>query len=177
MSYNPEDDEITIYTTYTDDNRYELIGWTKNKRLMKYFLKFHNCDKIKYEKCTGSFKEINEIINTHLIEEISIHPIRTKDLDGNGIDLYAPLTSIEYNDIYDETWFHRTGSVLYNEIGCYYKQLKQKYQDALNILFLDKVIALIEPGLNLDDELCFRRCNIERDMLMSLYMVEPELFG
>lgn len=178
MSYNPEDDEMTIYIAYFGNDERNIIALTIDKQLMKYFLKFHNCDKIKYKKYTSSIKNINKIINENAIHEISIHRIRTKDSDGNGIDLYVPLTDGEINSIIDNSWFFQAGSILYGDIGSYYNKLKQKYQDALNILFLDEIIGYIEPLFNAVNQHSFqnRQYKIERDMLVSLYMIEPKLF-
>lgn len=178
MSYDPEDDETTLYIAYVDDEKYGLKGWTQNKQLMKYFLEFHNCDKIKHKKYTDTNKNIIEFANNNMAYEIEIHRIKSQDNDGKPIDLYVPMTSSEMSDIVDSCTYFNAHNINYNSIISAYKVLKRKYQEALNILlFMDVAKHVMDYRVFQNDHNSQNKVYmIERDMLITLYRLEPELF-
>ena len=177
MSYDPQDDEMTIYIAYVDSERYGLKGWTADKKLMKYFLKFHNCNKIKCKKYTDTIKNINEFINYNSIHEININRVRSKDMEGNAIYLYVPTTLDEIGNIVDNSFYFTSSNIQFGLIEYIYNKLKPKYQSALNILLLNEIIKHIgESHSNPNNILKNNSYKIERDMIASLYSIEPELF-
>ena len=112
-------------------------------------------------------KNINEIINQHINEEIQIGVLKTI-VDKKIKILKVPLTQLDITQLHDFNGCFCEQSIDYGLIYKIMPHFKKKYQEAFKVILLDKVIeAVIFPKENLP------AAKIEIDELKLFRRVSP----
>lgn len=170
MGYNPDNDFITCWFVLYDENGTglkEIVGWSYNKDLAKYYIQMHHSKKLVLKKYSDLKKNINEIVNEHINEEIRIGILKTF-INGKMKIFKVPLTELDSTQIRDFNGCFCEETIDYGLIYKTIPLLKKKYLKAFKTILLDKVIeAVIFPKPNLP------AAQIDIDELKLFYRVSP----
>lgn len=150
MVYEDVNTKTTCYLIYyidPDSKEKKLVGYTRNKNLLKLYLDFHNCKDMKVKPISATLGEINKILDNHVTCNICMKSLSTRDPDSphKTIEVLVPLTSDEYLMMQG----CRDAFVIDNQCGYrFILQLmsffKDKYSDALNNIYLGDIAKRIE---------------------------------
>lgn len=173
MSYNPDHDFIDCYFIILEDSKKglnEIVAWSTNKRLIKFYLEFHGTKKLKVKKLSDYKKNLNEICNAHINEEIQIGHMTTV-IKGKPTIVMAPLTELDLTQINDFSGCFNEIEINYAMLHQLVPCLKSKYREALKTILLNEVIeAVIFPKQGL------RVTNIHLDEVVLLHRLTMDLF-
>lgn len=137
-----DDDVATYYFIIKDDREGKCIqGWTDRKELAKAYMEFHHCKNFRLTSMTASMKDIVEVINENLYDEISIQNLIIRNEDRKpGREckyVYIPMTETETMFVRDECSSLAASSINYSLLESAFSYLKPKYQKALQQIWLD----------------------------------------
>ena len=173
MSYNPDNDFVDCYFIILEDLKKglnEIVAWSANKTLIKVYLDFHGTKKLKVKKLSDYKKNINEICNAHINEEIQIGHITTA-IKGKPVIVMAPLTELDLTQINDFSGCFNEIEINYAMLHQLTPLLKNKYREALKTILLNEVVeAVIFPKEGL------RVTNIQLDEIVLLHRLTIDLF-
>lgn len=173
MSYNPDDDFVNCWFVVFDDPKHkinEVVAWSKDKQLVKFYLEFHGTKKLKAKKLSDYQKNIAEMCNAHINEEIQIAHLITK-VDNKMIAVMAPVTQLDLTQIHDFSGSFCETDINYATLHVFMSIFKNRYQKALNTILLNEVIeAVIFPKSNL------RITSVHLDELVLLHRLIVDLF-
>ena len=190
MSYS-YDEKITIHViTYNnpDDLRSatDVVAWSQNKDLAKFYMKFHKCKYMKLKTITDYPKYIHEhIINNNINCEIQLAPLPSKKYNKNTNSEYfiVPVTELELTDLNEFSGLFCEGLIDYKIIHSYYPYLKKKYRKAIDLILLPLIIQDVLftsyktfSSENYDEFINMRIHDLELDKIALLYFIEPQLF-
>lgn len=170
MGYNPDNDFITCWFILYDEKESglrEIVAWSYNKDLAKYYMQIHHSKKLVLKKYSDLKKNLTEILNEHINEEIQIGVLKTF-INGKVKILRVPLTQLDSTQIREFNGCFCEESIDYGLIYKTIPLLKKKYLKAFKIVLLDKIIeAVIFPKPNLP------AAEIDIDELKLFHRVSP----
>ena len=172
--YNPGD-IVTYYFIIRDDSYGKIIkGWTDQKLLAEFYMKFHNCKSFTLKKLTATIEEINDILRENHNDEISIVNILVRDQKRKGEmkSISIPATTVEMDFINDEDSTMFYGRIDYGYLNEIIPYFKDKYLKALSKLLLPSMIK--KAVYNRSDKF---NTSIQLDQLMVLVKHFPNDFG
>lgn len=187
MAYD-YDEMISIYLviheskkdTFNDD----IVAWSKEKDLAKFYLQFHNCKNLKLKKYKDYPKNIlNNVINNHINTEIKLANLRTYNEKGKETILVAPVTDLEMTELHEFTGVFCDTLIDYRSIHKLLGYFKKKYQKALGVILLPLIVNFVlfvgektftsrDKGLD-----SYLANQITIDEIKMLYFLEEDLFG
>lgn len=189
MSYSYDEMRTLYVITYHNPNielkfMTDIIAWSNDKNLAKFYMKFHKCKFMKLNKIHGYPKELINIMNENINCEIYIAPLRTRNLNNNEIIFVnVPVTELEMTDIRSLSGIMNDTDINYRIIYEYYDYFKNKYRKALDTILLGTITEEIlftskkTFSSGNDDEFHnMYSINIGIDEIAYLYYREPELF-
>lgn len=144
--YDPVD-TMTCYFVILDDGEHRQIrGWTDSKALAEAYMEFHSCKGMTLKSMTNKFSIIVDIINENTHDEIRIYNITIRDREkkkkhqNNTKEISIPATEVEMMFLRDEGASFMYSRISYSYLNSAFPYLKDKYQKALNHIFLPDVI-------------------------------------
>ena len=176
--YEPGD-IVTYYFIIMNDNGNKRIqAWTNRKELAKFYYEFHNCKNFSIKKITKTIEDMRRILEENANDEIMIANINIKNHERSGkkdpetVMISIPATRTEMTFINEETSSFMLSQVRYSYLDSAIPYLKNKYQKALNDIFLPAVIKKV----------CYNKesaitQSLYMDHLMVLYRSFPDMFG
>lgn len=178
MAKYEEGDIVKFYFVIKKDDKNNKIiqGWTDNKNIAKFYLEFHNCKDFTLKTMEGSIEDIYQVTEENLHDEIKLYNINVKDYDKKGNDtvksICIPATETEFRFVNEETNTFLLSRIRYSYINSAIPYLKNKYQEALNDIFLNDIInkVIYERRSKIVE-------SIEFDQLMVLYRSFSDNFG
>ena len=187
MSYSDEMKTLYIVTYHNPNielkSMTDIVAWSTNKELVKFYMKFHKCKFMKVNKIRGYPKELIKIINDNVNCEIYIAPLRTRNSDDEIIFINAPVTDLEMTDIRSLSGIMGEIDINYRLIYEYYNYFKNKYRKALDTILLgnitEEILFTSKKTFSSSNDNEFYNMsiiNIGIDEIAYLYYREPELF-
>ena len=188
MSYSYDEMKTLYIVTYHNPNvklkfMTDIIAWSNNKDLAKFYMKFHKCKYMKLNKIQGYPKELVNIMNDNVNCEIFIAPLRTRNSNDEIIFINVPVTDLEMTDIRSLSGFMNDTDINYRIIYEYYTYFKNKYRKALDMILLgsitEEILFTSKKTFSSDNDDEFNNMNIINigiDEIAYLYYREPELF-
>ena len=179
MAKYERDDIVTYYFIIMNENGNKRIqAWTDNKEYAKFYLEFHNTKNFSIKKLTKPLREMIKILEENANDEIQIAPniiIKNRDKKHKYDDfktITIPATRMEISFINEEVATFMLSQVNYSYLDSAIPYLKNKYQRALNEIFLQSIIKKV----------CYQRDSkivqsIHLDNLMILFRSFPDMFG
>lgn len=176
--YEPGD-IVTYYFIIMNDNGNKRIqAWTDRKDLAKFYYEFHNCKKFTIKKITKTIEDMRKILEENANDEIMIANINIKNnnrkskKDSETIMVSIPATRTEMSFINEESSTFMLSQVRYSYLDSAIPYLKNKYQKALNDIFLLSIIKKV----------CYNKespivQSLDMDHLIVLYRSFPDMFG
>ncbi|MCM1233261.1 MAG: hypothetical protein NC489_24350 [Ruminococcus flavefaciens] len=173
-------DNVTFYFIILrdeNDNR-QIHAWTDNKDLAKVYMEFHSCKNMSLKAVTNRYDRIVEVINENSQDEIGIYNITVRDPEKkkkhqkNTKIVTIPATSSEMMVIRDEGANFMYTRINYSYLNSAIPYLKNKYQRALQQLFLQNIIMKVTH--NRTDPIIEE---MEVDQLIVYLRTFPEQFG
>ena len=168
-------DMVTYYFIINDDGRNSAIqGWTDDKKLAKFYLKFHNCKRFSMKSLTKTIEEISAILDENNNDEIKIINITVRDHKNHNRVKYlsVPMTNTEFMFVNEECKSLMASVVNYAFIESAIPYLKNSYKKDLKmILLIDSIDSNIHGKTSaIIKEMAF-------DQLMILLQSFPDNFG
>ena len=175
--YDPGDIATFYFVVVEDDHGKRIKAFSDDKELVKLYMDFHKCKKFRIKKYTGYIEEIYKITDENLHDEIQLFNIITRNREAKKHDeeimeLCIPATHTEINFINSESNSYLASICDYGLLNEVFPYLKEKYKDALRMLFLDDMIRKVIHSK--DSKITV---NIEFDQLITLYRFFPDHFG
>jgi len=173
--YEPGDIATYYFVILEDEHGKRIQGWTDRKSLAEFYMKFHNCSNYRLKKVTKTIEEIRGITEENCHDEIILANIITRDRNKKGSEIkhiVVPTTETEIRFVNEECDTFFSGKVNYAYLDGATQFLKNKYQRALERLFLPLIIS--KAVYNRSDPY---REGIELDQLMVLFRSFPTNFG
>lgn len=175
-----EGDEIVeFYFIIMNDNGNKRIqAWTDDKQLAKIYYEFHSSKHFTLKRVTKPIGEMYKVIEENINDEIQIANIKIKNYERKSHNdeeykiICIPATRTEMTFINEESATFMMSRVNYSYIDSTIPYLKDKYQDALNDIFLTPIIQKVI--YNKDSKITQL---IELDHLMVLFRSFPDMFG
>lgn len=174
------DDECTFYfiiisDKYSDEKHVQ--AYTDNKELAKAYMDFHKCKQFKIKTVKDTYRNIVEIINENLNDEIALYHMNIKsDPDhklGEETKLVAvPITLTERDLVSEEADSFLASRVNYSLINDLMYYLKPKYQNILKDIFMTDIV--MKTCYNKDS---YFTLNAGIDEVRVLYRSVPDHFG
>lgn len=173
MSYNPDDEFIDCWFIIYENSKQnykEIVAWSRDKKLIKFYLDFHKSKNLVAKKLSDYKHNIVEICNAHINEEIQIGPLVT-NLKGKPVIIMVPLTQLDSTQVTDFTSGFNEIEINYAMLHQLIPRLKNKYQTALRTILINEIIeAVIFPKQNL------RVSKILFDQIVLLHRLTIDLF-
>lgn len=145
MSYEL-DDIITLYFVVKKDKDRDINfiqAWSKDKKLVNFYMEFHHCKNFHLKKVTGRVKDIRCYINENIYDEIGIYHISVINKDKLKT-MYIPATETEISFIREEEDTFFGSRINYSYINSVIPYLKDKYKRALkDILLIDIIMTQV----------------------------------
>lgn len=175
--YETGDIATYYFVVMEDDGKNRIIGWTDKKELVKAYLEFHKCEKFKLKEVTKTIDEIGYILEENVHDEIKLLNIRVKDPDhkkGKEETKFILIPETEFSSIFisSEEQTFLASRINYSYINSAVPYLKDKYQKALNDIFL---LDIIDAAINNKDTKIGRKMLF--DELLILVRNFPDRFG
>ena len=172
-TYNVNDECTMYFVVHSDEQSKMIVGWSDDKDIIDAYMEFHKCKDFKVKKYTDSARKMNDLLDENNNDEIELYNIKIRSNDKKMTkDVVVPMTRTEHMCVNDDTvnlGYTRLDYSLLNEARFY---LKDKYQKALNSIFLEAAINKV-----LYNQLDNIMASIEVDELMILYKNFPDKFG
>lgn len=179
MKAYESDDVVTFYfIVLSDGSNRRIGGWTDSKGLAEAYMEFHSCKGMTMKSITKPFHEIVEILNENTNDEIQIFNITIRDRSkqkkhqDNTKTIPIPATQVEIMFINDESANFMYDEINYSYLNSAMPYLKNKYQRALNHLFLPDIIRKV-----LHQQASPLVQSIRIDQLSLFVRLFPEQFG
>jgi len=141
------DDMVTCYFVISTDpdpsiGKTYIRGYTDDKKLVQFYMEFHNCPKYKLKEATKTYREILKMRNDYPNDEISIHNLDTRDPEKPGkVKIVSlPLTTTEADHLKEVSSSHGTSLYNISLINDYLSLFKGKYQKALNLFGMHDLV-------------------------------------
>lgn len=177
--YDPGDTVTFYFVVYVDHVKKieQIKGWTDVKDLSKAYMDFHKCKRFILKEYTSTIEDIYKILEENNHDEISIFNFvirndkkRKKDSEIRTIPI--PATTTEYKMVTEECNSSFSSMINYSYLNGAVPYLKDKYQDALELILLDKFIHK-----ELHNKSSKETQMIHFDQLMILFRSFPDMFG
>lgn len=164
-------DLVTFYFVIGTDDHKTIKAWTDSKKLVEYYLEFHNNPKFILREVTARIEDIRDITEDNYHNEITIANIYTKD--GNEKKMIViPTTDIELTYISEETNSFFSSKIDYGALNEVLPYLKPRYYRALKTIFLESVIRF-----TVHNQMNEHVHNIDLDQLKMLIKTFPNDFN
>lgn len=144
--YNIGDMATFYFIIRKNKNKDSIIqAWTDVKALAEFYIDFHKCPAYSVRKITDRIETINNMIDDYYYNEISIANIymRSKSNRCSKKNITLPLTSSELLTIQDSCDTFGSDIIDYANMNEMIPYLKNKYQKALNNIFLSAIIRRV----------------------------------
>lgn len=147
MKYETGDIATYYFIIMDKDNKSSIVGWTDDKDLAKAYLDFHNCKCFKMKKYVATIEEIYKMLEENINDEIRMINIAIRNTKKNRKDdvefITIPATELQNINLKDETMNFLYTSINYSYINNAIPYLKNKYQEALEDIYLIKLINAV----------------------------------
>lgn len=177
MSRDRDDIESWYFIVNTEPNGTKrIVAWSEKKRMAECYLKFYSSPNHELKKITKTLGELEKLRDENIQDEIDIININTRNRKKGRNDemkmIAIPATNSETAIISEEANTFFSGRIGYAYINERLPYLKNKYREALEILFLDSIIRKVIH--NKSDK---KADQIELDQLMILFKSFSSSFG
>ena len=134
-------DMVTMYVIihHVDKQGSIIKAWTDDKDLAKIYMEFHQCKDFKLKRITRPIDQLMELINENNHDEISIINLTTR-IRNKQKTISVPLTDTERMFIQEEINTFFSSMINYSYLYETIPYLKNKYQRALQQLFLNDIL-------------------------------------
>ncbi len=168
-------DIVTYYFIINDDGKNKLIqGWTDNKSLAKFYLKFHKCKRFSMKILTKTIEDISRLLEENNNDEIKIMNITVRDSKNRNRVKYisVPMTSTEFMFVNEECKSLMASVVNYAFIESAIPYLKNSYKKDLKMILL---LDSIESNIHQKTSAIIKE--MEFDQMVALLQLFPDNFG
>lgn len=137
-------DMVTYYFVYVQNDGSlgpTICAWSDNKKLIDFYLTFHNCKSMRVKKMTDTIDAISMILEENCHDEICIANFTIRGDTGRDTRMvYVPITENELNLVNEECNTFFASNVHYYILNMAYYYFKKKYRNALEKIFLKSVM-------------------------------------
>ena len=138
-----DDDLVTYYFVINDDGRNKMIqAWSDDKKMVKFYMEFHNCKRFYMKELTKTFDEITKILDENNNDEIKIFNLTTRSKKHPHRVEYVPvpMTASEFSFIDSECKSYLSSMVNYSFISSALPYIKERYKHDLKMTMLIDII-------------------------------------
>ena len=168
---DPEEIMTMYFVIIHDKDGKRIQAWSENKDMAESYIEFYKSDMLSLKKVTKSGACIEDIIRENINDEIGLKLITVRDGDKTK-DIYIPATKTDALLINDETSSMLSSRIDYGFLNGALYFLKDKYQDALQDIFLE---AAIHQVVHNDRQKIFEK--IKLDQMAILFYSRMDMFG
>ncbi len=178
MNNYDADDRVTVYfIVYNEFGEKIIRAWSDNKDYAKAYMDFHKCKNYKMKSLTDTWRNVVNIVNENINDEIELVNINVKNDKKHKLGqecklMVVPITTTERILINDESVTFMATRVDYSFIEEAFYYLKDKHQKALKSIYLKNVMDKVihEKQSKFTDY-------VQMDELKVLFRSFPEHFG
>ena len=168
---DPEEILSMYFIIIHDKDGKRIQAWSENKDLAESYTEFYGSDMLSLKKITKTGAYIEDIIRENINDEIGLKLITVRDGDKTK-EIYIPATKTDSLLINDESSSMLSSRIDYGFLNGALYFLKDKYQDALQDIFLE---AAIRQVVHNDRQKIFDK--IKLDQMAILYYSRKDMFG
>ena len=139
-TYDPEDIATFYFVIKREgDGSKTVRAWTDDKDLLNAYMELHHCKKYTVKKLRKTMRDIYDIINENIHDEIDIVNVITRGKDGPGL-ISIPMTTTEVTFIQDESKSFYSMQIDYRLLDEMLPYLKDRYNRAMNGIGIQDII-------------------------------------
>ena len=168
---DPEEILSMYFVIIHDKDGKRIQAWSESKDLAESYIEFYGSDMLSLKKITKTGVYIEDIIRENINDEIGLKLITVRDGDKTK-EIYIPATKTDSLLINDESSSMLSSRIDYGFLNGALYFLKDKYQDALQDIFLE---AAIRQVVHNDHQKIFDK--IKLDQMAILYYSRKDMFG
>ena len=168
---DPEEILSMYFVIIHDKDGKRIQAWSESKDLAESYIEFYGSDMLSLKKITKTGAYIEDIIRENINDEIGLKLITVRDGDKTK-EIYIPATKTDSLLINDESSSMLSSRIDYGFLNGALYFLKDKYQDALQDIFLE---AAIRQVVHNDRQKIFDK--IKLDQMAILYYSRKDMFG
>lgn len=178
MARYEKGDIVTYWFVVCHDKDGKRIqAFSDDKDLVKFYMAFHKCKEFSLKSMEGTIESIVPIINANVNDEIVLYNIYTRDPKAKHGEsktkmIQVPMTKSEIMLLKDDTDGYLNSQIAYSYIFSTIPYLKDKYQKALDSIFLSDVIRKV-----VHNQMPKRLALLEIDQLILLLKLPDSKFG